>query len=647
MTSKTFIFPAITILLLLGVRYFHSVLLFHTLVELTSVLVGIIMLVVVVNTRRFIKNDFILYLGTIYCAISMVDLMHALTVKGMPFFDIHDGEITVKLWLYARLFEAIALVFSTVLLTRKVNQAYVVVAALAIVGISTIGGFFIEQPLLFTPTGLSTTKIVGEYVVMVLLIAAIFLFHKKRDAIAPDILKYLYISLVMKFLAELSFTAYTDFFGFPFFLGHILKFLSFWMIYVAIIKTALKNPIQLLAQSSNSYDAIPISAIRVDNTGIIHQVNRAVLIEFSVNKRQIMYQSVHQYFHPTELTQDKCHFCDAITKRRAISNEEVYLPQYQRWFLISLASVDESNRHTGMIQSLTNISEQKYHERQLQSHKLDLENTVTSRTQELQESFDTLVTTQEKLLEAKKMAALGGLVAGVSHEINTPIGICFTAASHLSDSTQALMDSVQMNKMTRKSFDSYLDEAQMSSDLMLTNLQRASDLIGSFKQVAVDQSSEKQRRYQVKNYIQEILTSLNPALRKQPITVIFENSHDFDIQSSPSALSQIVTNLVMNALTHAFEGQESGSITISIECDEQDMVHLAFTDTGKGIPADHLSKIYEPFFTTKRGQGGSGLGMHIIFNLVNHSLQGQITCSSVVGQGTTFDIVFPRFIDEE
>jgi len=627
-------------MMLIIVRYTHGVLLFHTLAELLSILVGLLMFVVVVNTRHFIKNDFLLFLGIMYCAISLIDLMHAFTVTGMPFFNVPDGEITVHLWMYARTFEALILLYAPVLLTKSINQPLTIIIALSLVLISGLASFYIEFPKLFTDTGLSAYKIGGEFAVMGLFACAIVLYIKQRALFAPNVMYFLIGSLALKLIAEFCFTLYTDFNGFPFVLGHLVKFLSFWMIYMAIIKTALREPIKLLAQSSNSYDAIPISAIRVDERGVINQVNRAVNIEFSIPKEQLMFKPIHSLFHPHELIDQQCHYCEAIREHRLISNEEVYLSQYQCWFLISLSPVDQKNKSGGMVQSLTNISEQKHHELELKSYQVDLEKIVNSRTQELQESFDTLLKTQDKLLESKKMASLGGLVAGVSHEINTPIGVALTAASHLSLVTQELAEVCDNNKLTKDKLEAYLSDAQQSSRLMLSNLERASKLIGSFKKVAVDQSSEQLRRYAIKSYVQEVLTSLRPTLRQRHINIHFDTDNDFYIESSPSAIAQIITNLMMNALTHAFEMEDNGDISIDITRNNE-QVDIMFKDLGKGISAANLSKIYEPFFTTSRSQGGSGLGMHIIFNLVNHALNGHIECESDLGVGTTFSINFP------
>ena len=644
MSTKSFIFPVIIIGILLIFRALHSVLLFHTLVELITIFVGLLMLVVVKNTRSFIKNDFLLFLGIMYCGISVIDLMHVFTVKGMPFGGYQNAEVTVRLWVCARFFEACVLLYSPLVLGRRLNQPLAIAIALFMIVISVFIGFYTTYPKMFNATGLSAFKVGSEYFIMGMFALTMIILQQKRADIAPYVLKYIQASLALKIGAEFCFTLYSDFHGIAFVIGHVAKFLSFWLIYVAIIRTALKSPISLLSQQSNSYDAIPISAISVDENGVIHQLNREVLSEFNMTRESLMYQPIHELFHPQTLIDGRCRYCEAIENHHNISNEEVYLERYHRWFLISIASIDKQAKHKGMVQSLTNISTQKAHESQLQRHQHDLEQTVKGRTIELQKSFDELVTTQEKLLESKKMASLGGLVAGIAHEINTPIGVSLTAASYLDESTKQITQKLAANEMKRSEFERYINQAQDGSELIINNLQRAAKLIGSFKQVAVDQSSEQTRSFAIKEYIQEVLTSLKPTLRNYPVTVSFDLADDFSVTSSPSAISQIITNLIMNSLKHGFDDGSSGIITLSVT-NEDEIVTLLFSDSGKGIPEEHLAKIYEPFFTTKRAQGGSGLGMNIIFNLVNHTIGGHISCRSQLGEGTQFEITFPQNIN--
>jgi signal transduction histidine kinase len=259
---------------------------------------------------------------------------------------------------------------------------------------------------------------------------------------------------------------------------------------------------------------------------------------------------------------------------------------------------------------------------------------------ELSQALAELQTTQSQLVEAEKMAALGGLVAGVAHEINTPVGVGVTAASLLEDKTAAFNTLFQTGQMKRSDLEKYLDTAGQSSSMILKNLQRAAELIQSFKQVAVDQSSEERRIFAVKPYLEEVLLSLHPKLKRTHLATEIYGDDNLTLDSFPGAFAQIVTNLVMNSLIHAYEPNQPGRLTFNLK-QKQGQLVFEYADDGRGIPKEYLGKIFDPFFTTKRGQGGSGLGLHIIYNLVTQKLGGTIRCESEVGQGTRFMMELP------
>ncbi|MEO1429573.1 MAG: ATP-binding sensor histidine kinase [Cyanobacteria bacterium J06633_8] len=269
-----------------------------------------------------------------------------------------------------------------------------------------------------------------------------------------------------------------------------------------------------------------------------------------------------------------------------------------------------------------------------------LEQKVTERTEQLSQAIEDLQTTQKQLVESEKMAALGSLVAGVAHEINTPVGTSITAASTLKYETTIFDDAVAAGKLKRSSLNHYLDIATQSTDLILNNLNRASDLIQSFKQVAVDSSNLEKRKFAIKPYIQEILSSLAPKFKPTALTCTVEGENDVEIDTYPGAVAQIVTNLVMNSLNHAYQSGEKGQLHFQIQ-QQQDTVLIEYSDDGCGIPSENLTKIFEPFFTTARNEGGTGLGLHIVYNLVTQKLQGKIDVKSQVDLGTIFIIALP------
>lgn len=262
--------------------------------------------------------------------------------------------------------------------------------------------------------------------------------------------------------------------------------------------------------------------------------------------------------------------------------------------------------------------------------------------QELKDALVRLRRTQEQLVNTEKMASLGGLVAGVAHEINTPIGVGVTAASSLKITTEEVAQRYEEGALTNSGLKKYVDHAIQSTTIILTNLNRAAELIHSFKQVAVDQSSSEHRKFRVNAYIGEILLSLRPKLKRTRLNIKVNCDDQLEIDSYPGALSQIITNLVVNSLIHAFDDDSDGNISIDVQ-EEYDIVTLTYSDDGKGMSPETLQKVFEPFFTTRRGMGGSGLGMHIVYNLVAQQLKGAITIESQPGEGTCVTIRFPNF----
>ena len=253
-----------------------------------------------------------------------------------------------------------------------------------------------------------------------------------------------------------------------------------------------------------------------------------------------------------------------------------------------------------------------------------------------------LGTAQQTLIQSEKMASLGGLVAGVAHEINTPLGINLTSASLLADESRRLAAALETGVLRRSDLARFLELALESSDLLLANSQRAADLMKSFKQVAVDQTSDDRRIFNLAEYIGEVLTSLRPRLRRSSAEVSVNCPSGLMVEGYPGPLAQVLTNFVMNSLIHAYGPDQAAHLAINVTCPAPDEVCLVYSDDGKGIAADALPKIFDPFFTTNRDGGGSGLGLDIVRTLVTKRLHGRIEVTSHPGQGTSFTVHFPR-----
>lgn len=267
-------------------------------------------------------------------------------------------------------------------------------------------------------------------------------------------------------------------------------------------------------------------------------------------------------------------------------------------------------------------------------------NELNEKNTSLDRALRDLKDTQDQLVQNEKMASLGQLVAGVAHEINTPVGIGVTAASNLDFKAKEFARKVESGQVRKTDFDGFVKNALESSDIILINLKRAAELIQSFKKVAVDQSYDELRPVNLYSYIEEVLFSLSPQFKTYNIHIAVEGNKDFEFATYPSGLSQIIINLTMNTLVHAFDEGQTGEIKIRF-APEGEKLKLIFSDNGKGIKPDILPKIFDPFFTTNRSKGGSGLGLNIVYNLVSNKMKGAIRAESELGKGTTFFIELP------
>ena len=254
-------------------------------------------------------------------------------------------------------------------------------------------------------------------------------------------------------------------------------------------------------------------------------------------------------------------------------------------------------------------------ELQHQDREEALERIVEERTQVLRQA-------QGKLIEQEKMAALGALVAGVAHEVNTPIGVAITAASGLREFAAVLLEKLAGGAVKRSELQELVSHLQLGASLVEDNLTRAANLIGNFKQLAVDQSNLQVSDFDLAEYIGSIFTAHGPELKKAGVSHCLELPPAVRVHLPAGKIAQLLSNLIMNSLTHAFTGIAPGSIRVSGRV-QDGQVHLLFADDGVGAPAAVRARMFEPFFTTRRGQGGSGLGMHIAYNIVT-SLGGEI-----------------------
>ncbi|GFD90394.1 hypothetical protein KUL152_26200 [Tenacibaculum sp. KUL152] len=293
---------------------------------------------------------------------------------------------------------------------------------------------------------------------------------------------------------------------------------------------------------------------------------------------------------------------------------------------------------------------QKQRQAEEQHRKLNasLEDMVNHRTTALKDANQELIQTLEKLhqfqrqiVQNEKMASLGDMVAGVAHEVNTPIGLGVTASTMMLDRLAVIQKDFENKTLKASAMKRFLDESNENLNIIYRNLNRAAELISSFKQVAVDQTSESSRSFCVAQLVNEILLSLQPRLKKLKHNINVDCDPTLSVETKAGPINQILINLIMNSVIHGFENIEEGVIDIRAEMVSSNKLKLVYTDNGKGISPEIRKRIFDPFVTTKRGQGGSGLGMHLVYNLVTQALNGSISITSEEGKGVEFVIIFP------
>lgn len=363
-------------------------------------------------------------------------------------------------------------------------------------------------------------------------------------------------------------------------------------------------------------------------------------------------ESFKQLIHP----QDLSHFEHELGEVLNCHTAE-YTAQYRlknkagEWVWVAdqgkVVEISAGNKPIRLSGTLRDISQIKRHEQQLQQLNDELERKITERTkqyidknEELSDTLGTLKNAQDQLVESEKMASLGNLVAGISHEINTPVGVALTAASHNALAIEQLQQLFIERKLTVKDMEKGLNQLKSSNDLIESSIKRTAHLIQTFKQVAVDHDRQEWRIVEMPFYLSEIIPTFDAQYANKNIQIDVIDGDFFDIECAPGDIYQIMSQLINNSVSHGFSGREGGKITIETKAFAK-YWQLSYQDDGNGMLEDTQSHIFEPFYTTKRGSGYSGLGMHLVYNLVYHSLGGTIECHSEPGKGVNFLLKLP------
>jgi len=275
------------------------------------------------------------------------------------------------------------------------------------------------------------------------------------------------------------------------------------------------------------------------------------------------------------------------------------------------------------------------------------ENALVSAKDQAETMLAHLQQTQQSLVQSEKLASLGSLVAGIAHEINTPLGNSLTVASALEHKLDSFHRVIKAGGLKKSVLMTFLDETGEATDIIVRSLHTAAEQIQNFKQVAVDQTSSQRRCFDLKEVVDEVVSTLKPRIKHTLFQFQIKVETGINLESYPGPIGQVISNLFNNALMHAFDGREKGVMVLEAMVKNEGEVSIVFSDDGKGIADAHLKKVYDPFFTTKMGEGGSGLGMNLVYNIVTGTLGGTIEISSQEGVGTEIQMVIPLLAPQQ
>ncbi|MFY8273512.1 ATP-binding protein [Pseudoalteromonas sp. SSDWG2] len=398
------------------------------------------------------------------------------------------------------------------------------------------------------------------------------------------------------------------------------------LLFLLAFRKHLTSPLRQLTEQIESIELDDLEGTHIELKG--QEQNELNVMAQAFNN---LINKVVEYRNKLELTQN-----ELIKSNEKLDQQNIMLEQ------------EVARKTSNLSQAMMDLQQQKY---ELEKQKLNLteeielrrhtEQELLTKQSEMQRYVDELNLAQERLLGSEKMAALGGLVAGITHDINTPVGIGVTATSFLQERLNAVEQAYVNKTLSPKELEEFIQDAKQSAALLTSNLDRASELVASFKQIAVDQASEAVRTINFKEYLGEVIRSLHPKLKKTKHDITINCPDDLVLNLPAGAISQIFTNLIMNSLIHGFEGITQGNISIDVT-ERDGRVLIIYKDDGRGVNAEQLDKLFDPFFTTKRDQGGSGLGTHITFNLVKQTLGGDIEVSSEPNEGLQYMITIPK-----
>lgn len=385
----------------------------------------------------------------------------------------------------------------------------------------------------------------------------------------------------------------------------------------------------------------PLPCVTVDESGVIVDVNEAWLGHFGYTRAQVVGLTARELDFWVVPAQREIFYANYRAGRRTPFAAQLQSPARPSTpYLLYTSEVQYENERR-FVFSLLDQSDRVAAEHAQRQTQEQLERRVDERTHALQQTVLQLTQARETLVRSEKLASLGALVAGVSHELNTPLGNSLTVATSIQHSTHQMRTAVEANQIKRSALLEFFRELDEMAEVVGRNTQRAADLVSSFKQVAVDRTSERRREFSLQGLVEDILAFMRPGMKHLQLGIHNAVPSSIVCNSYPGAVGQIVSNLLQNCAVHAFDGRTGGCIDIRAR-EDGEWVELEVQDNGAGMPPEVLSHVFDPFFTTRLGKGGSGLGLSVSHSLAASVLCGELRAASHAGQGSCFTLRFMR-----
>lgn len=589
------------VILLITVKF--NFLLFHTLAEFFTIIVATLASLVAWKTYPFTRNNFLMYLGCGYFWVGCLDLCHTLSYQGLTILPESGPNLSTQFWLSARFLEAFVLLSTAWFLTHSLNRwlAFLSFGLVSFIFIISIQSHWFPVGYIQN-VGLTPFKRISEYVIIAALLLAIILFWHYRHLLDKTMYRLLVLAIAVTAAAELCFTFYVNIYDISNIAGHILKLISFWLVFVATIRLTLEKPFQAMSRGASTYDAIPVATILVDTDNTIRQANHAAAELAKMPVYEMIGQHCHSFFHPKLLDIDRCDICIATEAGTVLNNYELKLDSSNRWRSYSLSPTEDNMGSRGMVQTIRDITREKLAELQIQQNKDRLEGLVTERTDEL----------QSVNLE------LESFCHNITQNLQGPL-------RSINGFSQALMEDYQ--KVLDKTAHDYLLRIQRGSSTMGVMIDDLLELS------SISKSNLKIVNINISQQCQQILSGLQANHPERKVRVKIQA--DIIAQGDPRLINIVLTNILDNAWKFTSR-QANACIELGTEVIENQVVYY-IRDNGVGFKMQYAKRLFGAFqrLHSKDDFEGNGIGLATAHRIVRRH-GGHIWAKSEPEQGATF-----------